>query len=103
MIRRPPRSTLFPYTTLFRSLSVGLATSDTCATSRIGMLRAADLAMYAAKTGGKGPPEGFLPNHPTAPVQRDAVRAASSGPPSPRQRGLDYHSDLEGPAWPTRG
>src|SRR4051794_41526580 len=25
MIRRPPRSTLFPYTTLFRSLSHGLA------------------------------------------------------------------------------
>src|SRR5258708_22381351 len=25
MIRRPPRSTLFPYTTLFRSLSTGLA------------------------------------------------------------------------------
>src|SRR3712207_8074980 len=24
MIRRPPRSTLFPYTTLFRSISVGL-------------------------------------------------------------------------------
>src|SRR3712207_7099862 len=24
MIRRPPRSTLFPYTTLFRSLRVGL-------------------------------------------------------------------------------
>src|SRR2546430_7012680 len=24
MIRRPPRSTLFPYTTLFRSLHVGL-------------------------------------------------------------------------------
>src|SRR3712207_7590779 len=23
MIRRPPRSTLFPYTTLFRSLSIG--------------------------------------------------------------------------------
>src|SRR5258708_33414114 len=26
MIRRPPRSTLFPYTTLFRSLSVELCT-----------------------------------------------------------------------------
>src|SRR2546429_4265204 len=26
MIRRPPRSTLFPYTTLFRSLSVAYAT-----------------------------------------------------------------------------
>src|SRR2546422_3901899 len=25
MIRRPPRSTLFPYTTLFRSLSLGQA------------------------------------------------------------------------------
>src|SRR3712207_7418178 len=25
MIRRPPRSTLFPYTTLFRSLGVGAA------------------------------------------------------------------------------
>src|SRR5258708_24392387 len=27
MIRRPPRSTLFPYTTLFRSLMVGAAIS----------------------------------------------------------------------------
>src|SRR2546426_11782047 len=26
MIRRPPRSTLFPYTTLFRSVSEGLGT-----------------------------------------------------------------------------
>src|SRR5437763_11600186 len=25
MIRRPPRSTLFPYTTLFRSLGIGVA------------------------------------------------------------------------------
>src|SRR2546425_7013738 len=28
MIRRPPRSTLFPYTTLFRSLGVTVAASD---------------------------------------------------------------------------
>src|SRR5262249_58846264 len=28
MIRRPPRSTLFPYTTLFRSLTVGTADRD---------------------------------------------------------------------------
>src|SRR5258708_8368238 len=27
MIRRPPRSTLFPYTTLFRSMSLATATS----------------------------------------------------------------------------
>src|SRR3712207_8101956 len=29
MIRRPPRSTLFPYTTLFRSIFAGLGTSFT--------------------------------------------------------------------------
>src|SRR2546430_6007590 len=28
MIRRPPRSTLFPYTTLFRSLSLAAASED---------------------------------------------------------------------------
>src|SRR5438067_8409083 len=28
MIRRPPRSTLFPYTTLFRSIEVGGQNSD---------------------------------------------------------------------------
>src|SRR5690349_23177008 len=28
MIRRPPRSTLFPYTTLFRSLALGLEAGD---------------------------------------------------------------------------
>src|SRR5258708_15317931 len=28
MIRRPPRSTLFPYTTLFRSIDAGLVVAD---------------------------------------------------------------------------
>src|SRR2546430_3119833 len=37
MIRRPPRSTLFPYTTLFRSLRVGLvADGDEEALHRMG-------------------------------------------------------------------
>src|SRR2546430_2862244 len=36
MIRRPPRSTLFPYTTLFRSLAAG---------HRAGLLWAGDLAV----------------------------------------------------------
>src|SRR2546427_8721633 len=30
MIRRPPRSTLFPYTTLFRSQSLGYGSGMTC-------------------------------------------------------------------------
>src|SRR3989454_12802925 len=33
MIRRPPRSTLFPYTTLFRSISGGYAALSAVATS----------------------------------------------------------------------
>src|SRR5437660_10683369 len=35
MIRRPPRSTLFPYTTLFRSLGRPRASSATISPSRI--------------------------------------------------------------------
>src|SRR2546422_6949527 len=36
MIRRPPRSTLFPYTTLFRSLSAEAARLHACASQIIG-------------------------------------------------------------------
>src|SRR2546422_5286986 len=35
MIRRPPRSTLFPYTTLFRSLADGVAFSRTASSSDV--------------------------------------------------------------------
>src|SRR2546425_8629600 len=41
MIRRPPRSTLFPYTTLFRSLATGLGRTGVGITGR-------------AATGGRG-------------------------------------------------
>src|SRR2546429_4767648 len=34
MIRRPPRSTLFPYTTLFRSVFLGCYGSESAATRR---------------------------------------------------------------------
>src|SRR2546425_3086796 len=36
MIRRPPRSTLFPYTTLFRSLPRGFRRRSTSQASRTG-------------------------------------------------------------------
>src|SRR5256885_5545850 len=42
MIRRPPRSTLFPYTTLFRSL-IGWCTATGTA-KRLALLTAADAA-----------------------------------------------------------
>src|SRR5256885_6582431 len=41
MIRRPPRSTLFPYTTLFRSLKLGVVGVEDAARER--RLRAVDL------------------------------------------------------------
>src|SRR5437763_10087814 len=34
MLRRPPRSTLFPYTTLFRSSTSGRSSSHSCAAVR---------------------------------------------------------------------
>src|SRR5690242_21623792 len=48
MIRRPPRSTLFPYTTLFRSTSVrrGLGASDTCGASATSILLASTRILY---------------------------------------------------------
>src|SRR2546426_3401920 len=55
MIRRPPRSTLFPYTTLFRSPSIGAAAGDagavagaTAASRAAGARRA---AVARAETG----------------------------------------------------
>src|SRR3712207_6973875 len=39
MIRRPPRSTLFPYTTLFRSGGLDVAMDDACAVRRIESAR----------------------------------------------------------------
>src|SRR5947208_5755054 len=42
MIRRPPRSTLFPYTTLFRSCCAGLAMHRWCRRSRTRSPRPAD-------------------------------------------------------------
>jgi diguanylate cyclase (GGDEF)-like protein len=70
--------------------SIGLATSTTCAASGIGMLRAADMAMYAAKTGGKGRLEVFQPSHHTAHVERDAVRGELSGALDAEQLELHY-------------
>src|SRR2546425_6747740 len=45
MIRRPPRSTLFPYTTLFRSLSAAIGEHDGEAAARIGRRVARDLGL----------------------------------------------------------
>src|SRR3712207_7011451 len=51
MIRRPPRSTLFPYTTLFRSVGLVIDTGGRTADE---LLADADAAMYRAKAQGGG-------------------------------------------------
>src|SRR5256885_10215146 len=48
MIRRPPRSTLFPYTTLFRSVPVGDVAAFAAAMRRLILDGAARTAMGAA-------------------------------------------------------
>src|SRR3989454_12399497 len=63
MIRRPPRSTLFPYTTLFRSLAL---------TSHLPQAVASLLAHYPARATPPGATFG--------PRARDATRPAASQP-----------------------
>src|SRR2546422_3567003 len=46
MIRRPPRSTLFPYTTLFRSLFSGRSSAGSAATMALAL--AAGLVLMSA-------------------------------------------------------
>src|SRR3712207_7751616 len=57
MIRRPPRSTLFPYTTLFRSMLVWRAAwmgrngvPMTAGQGSMSKLKAGDMAMWATTT-----------------------------------------------------
>src|SRR5438046_4046116 len=47
MLRRPPRSTLFPYTTLFRSRDRGRSRTCNCASASVWSLRAVATPMAA--------------------------------------------------------
>src|SRR3712207_8878645 len=55
MIRRPPRSTLFPYTTLFRSATVARDDDAGCGmSSRVSFLAAAGVTYRIAVDGLRG-------------------------------------------------
>jgi diguanylate cyclase (GGDEF)-like protein/PAS domain S-box-containing protein len=56
-------------------LSIGLATTATAAASGISLLRAADIAMYVAKTSGKGRCEVFQPSHHADHLERERLQA----------------------------
>src|SRR3712207_7132253 len=60
MIRRPPRSTLFPYTTLFRSDGTVFHDAGATAVEELGCALAAGVAYLRALTeGGLGVDEAF--------------------------------------------
>src|SRR3712207_7174867 len=64
MIRRPPRSTLFPYTTLFRSLGHGLAGSNLDA----------DLELRDDHAVGRRPPIAHRETDILTPSDQDVIR-----------------------------
>src|SRR3712207_8113948 len=79
MIRRPPRSTLFPYTTLFRSKEPG----------------ARDRAPVLALTPAPAPAPALAPatiHAGCSPGARARVRAGAGMAASPSQRGEDVHT-----------
>src|SRR5438309_4470915 len=81
MIRRPPRSTLFPYTTLFRSFEVGRARSRAGGSSRPGRAEARRASRAGAQSsGGEG-------------VLREARRLATASPPDDRSE--EHTSELQ--------
>src|SRR3989475_11304985 len=73
MIRRPPRSTLFPYTTLFRSLAVGLAAALPLPATALARAQQPTPPRHAPRRGAPPPPP-----PPPAPHTRAAF-APSSG------------------------
>src|SRR3712207_7792122 len=84
MIRRPPRSTLFPYTTLFRSdLSTSRAAEMTTVTRKTALLGLAYVAliaypMYRAGAAAGQPVEGSSVALFAAAVDRKSTRLNSS-------------------------
>src|SRR2546426_9186330 len=89
MIRRPPRSTLFPYTTLFRS---SRRTASVIRPSAPGYRSCGDLGR--SRAGRNVPPLAVLP---AATVLDEAVRAGREDEPSLRARSEEHTSELQSP------
>jgi diguanylate cyclase (GGDEF)-like protein/PAS domain S-box-containing protein len=60
---------------LHTGVSIGIATTSTCTDGGPELLQAADVAMYAAKTKGKGQYEVFRASHHSTHIDREQLRA----------------------------
>src|SRR5260370_26987651 len=71
MIRRPPRSTLFPYTTLFRSTGAGSSTAVTVGVAPVspGIFSIGTLAAAQNVDGTLAQPPGSIPGRATHPAK----------------------------------
>src|SRR5256885_7451709 len=85
MIRRPPRSTLFPYTTLFRSLSAGQRLGE-----RPG--GGADREVRGAQ---RADPSASLVHHPRCAKRQAELHRQGRGAPHPRSE--EHTSELQSP------
>src|SRR3712207_7140140 len=81
MIRRPPRSTLFPYTTLFRSVQ--------------GAQRKAELLQSAGEHHGDQPPERPRRRAPLGPHLQPPARGPLVEVPDLRPRSEEHTSELQ--------
>src|SRR2546430_7998860 len=84
MIRRPPRSTLFPYTTLFRSV---FEPSD----DALGMVRGGGTQVMKDFSAVAPPPR---PGPPLPPAAAPSRAAPPASPPRPR-RSEEHTSELQ--------
>src|SRR3712207_9056407 len=102
MIRRPPRSTLFPYTTLFRSGSVQVRTADGTLydASVVGTDPASDLAVIRLDGAEGLTPAAFADSDD---VQVGDVAVAVGAPPGLSNTGTDRILSATHPAVATRG
>src|SRR5256714_6299279 len=88
MIRRPPRSTLFPYTTLFRSISTGASLDWTRATI--------PLVSTGRKCHSSGAANGYARQHRS---NRNAIFPIPCSPGSSPRRSEEHTSELQSLAY----
>src|SRR5256885_13154566 len=84
MIRRPPRSTLFPYTTLFRSASDGASTCCTfCPSLPVDSAACGKRSLHSSNS--------------KTPSEYTSVRSVATAPAQASGRSEEHTSELQSP------